>query len=62
MQFIENQAFDKEREFYGSDGITVRNCVFDGEADGESAFKESRNVTVEGCRWNLRYPFWQTQS
>ena len=58
MQLIENQAFDKEREFYGSDGITVRNCVFDGEADGESAFKESRNVTVEGCRWNLRYPFW----
>ena len=58
MRLIENQTFDKEREFYESDSVTVRNCTFDGAADGESAFKESRNVTVEGCLWNLRYPFW----
>ena len=58
MKLIENQRFDKEREFYESDGVTVRNCTFDGDADGESAFKESRNITVESCLWNLRYPFW----
>ena len=58
IKLIENQTFDKEREFYGSHGITVRSCVFDGEADGESAFKESKNVTVSDCLWKLRYPFW----
>ena len=55
---VENQTFDKEREFYGSSDVTVINCKFEGLADGESAFKESRNVTVDGCLWNLRYPFW----
>lgn len=55
---VENQTFDKEREFYGSTDVTAVNCKFEGPADGESAFKESRNVTVDGCLWNLRYPFW----
>ena len=58
MMQVENQIFDKEREFYGSSDVTVVNCKFEGPADGESAFKESRNVTVDGCVWNLRYPFW----
>lgn len=58
MMRMENQTFDKEREFYGSSDVTVLNCKFEGPADGESAFKESRNVTVDGCLWNLRYPFW----
>lgn len=55
---IENRVFDKEREFYGSSDVTLVNCRFEGPADGESAFKESRNVTVDGCLWKLRYPFW----
>lgn len=58
MMQVENQIFDKEREFYGSSDVTVVNCKFEGPVDGESAFKESRNVTVDGCVWNLRYPFW----
>ena len=58
MMKVENQTFDKEREFYGSSDVTVVNCKFEGPADGESAFKESRNVNVDGCLWNLRYPFW----
>lgn len=58
MKKVENQTFDKEREFYGSSDVTVRNCKFEGPEDGESAFKESRNVTVDGCLWELRYPFW----
>lgn len=55
---IENERFDEERAFYASSDITVRNCEFSGEADGESAFKESKNVVAEGCKWELRYPFW----
>lgn len=61
MKIIENLTFDAEREFYGSDGVTLRGCAFDGPADGESAFKESRNIEAEGCRFNLRYPFWHAQ-
>lgn len=44
MVLLENRTFDEERALYGSDGILVRNCRFDGPADGESALKESRNV------------------
>lgn len=58
MKLIENMTFDAERSLYGSDGITVRNCRFAGPADGESALKESRNVDICGCDFDLRYPFW----
>lgn len=55
---IENQTFDEERALYGVRDVIVRRCRFDGPADGESAFKECANVTVEGAFMNLRYPFW----
>lgn len=58
MRVIENQTFDMERALYGSDGVSVRNCSFDGPADGESAFKEGKNIEAEHCFFNLRYPFW----
>lgn len=58
MRYIENQSFDAERALYGSDGVTLRNCRFEGPADGESALKESRDVTAEDCFFDLRYPFW----
>lgn len=57
-KIVENQTFDEERALYGSQGVWVKNCAFDGPADGESAFKESREVQVEKCFFNLRYPFW----
>lgn len=58
MNSIENQRFDAERALYGSHDLTVRDCAFDGPADGESAFKECSDVTAERCFFNLRYPFW----
>ncbi len=58
MRIIENQTFDMERALYDSQGILVKNCAFDGPADGESALKECRNVEMENCFFNLRYPFW----
>lgn len=57
----ENRTFDAERALYAANGDTVINCVFAGPADGESAFKESRNIRVENCRFELRYPFWHTK-
>ena len=58
MQIIDNKSFDEERALYGTDNLTVKNCRFDGPADGESAFKESENIRAENCFFNLRYPFW----
>lgn len=58
MKVIENQTFDMERALYGSNGLVAKNCVFDGPADGESAFKEGQNIETEHCFFNLRYPFW----
>ena len=58
MGIISGETFDEERALYGSDGIEVKGCRFDGPADGESAFKESKNVMVSDSYFNLRYPFW----
>ncbi|MCR4675018.1 MAG: DUF3737 family protein [Lachnospiraceae bacterium] len=55
---IKNEKFDEERALYGSNGVVLENCQFDGPADGESALKESKNVEVKDCFFNLRYPFW----
>ena len=52
---IENKTFDEERALYGSRGVTLRNCTFDGPADGESACKESSDIVVENSFFNLRY-------
>ena len=57
---IENQTFDEERALYGLKDAIVRNCRFAGEADGESAFKETSGIEAENCYMDLRYPFWHT--
>ena len=62
MNIIENQTFDEERALYAVNDITVRNCRFDGPADGESAMKEARNLKVENSYFNLRYPFWHVEN
>ncbi len=58
MNIITGKSFDEERALYGLDSAMVKNCFFDGPADGESAFKEGRNIIVDTCFFNLRYPFW----
>lgn len=58
VQIIEDQTFDQERALYGSRGLTVRRCAFNGPADGESALKECGDITAEECFFNLRYPLW----
>ncbi|OON87753.1 hypothetical protein BXO88_03165 [Oribacterium sp. C9] len=58
MKIYKDRNFDEERALYGSNGVVVDNCRFDGPADGESALKESRDVQVNNSFFNLRYPFW----
>jgi hypothetical protein len=58
MEKIVGKSFDEERALYGSNGVELENCRFDGPADGESALKECKNVSVSDSFFNLRYPFW----
>lgn len=58
---IQNETFDMERALYASRDVLARNCRFDGPADGESAFKECDDIRVDGCFFNLRYPFWHVR-
>ena len=58
MNIVQNKTFDEERALYGSKDILIKDCLFDGPADGESAFKECSDVQVEHGFFNLRYPFW----
>ena len=62
MNIVENKEFDQERALYGSRDLTIRSCSFDGPADGESAIKECRNIDVEKCFFNLRYPMWHVHN
>lgn len=56
-----NQQYDEERALYDVSDSEIINCVFDGEADGESALKECSNITVDGCDFRLRYPLWHVR-
>ena len=58
---IQNETFDMERALYASRDVLPRNCRFDGPPDGESAFKECDDIRVDGCFFNLRYPFWHVR-
>ena len=58
---IENKVLDEERALYALKDAVVKNCAFEGKADGESALKETENITVDSCRFALRYPFWHTK-
>ena len=61
MELIQHRTMDEERALYHlTDGV-VEHCTFAGPADGESALKEARNVTVRHCAFSLRYPFWHTE-
>lgn len=61
METITNMTMDEERALYGSSGLRLKGCAFDGPADGESALKECRDITVEDTFFNLRYPCWHVQ-
>ncbi len=54
-------TYDEERALYNLRDTEVCDCVFAGPADGESAFKEARDITVKGCKFSLRYPFWHNK-
>ncbi len=58
---IIGQQFDQERALYNTQDADIIDCVFAGEADGESVLKESRNIGLKNCSFSLRYPLWHVK-
>lgn len=55
---VSGKRFDEERALYEINNTLVKDCRFEGEADGESALKECSQIAVENCFFDLRYPLW----
>ena len=55
---IKGQVYDEERSLYNLKDTNVYDCKFSGEKDGESPFKEARNIKADKCHFDLRYAFW----
>lgn len=58
---VSEKQFDEERALYNLTGADVTDCVFAGPADGESALKEARDISVKNCSFSLRYPLWHVK-
>ncbi len=58
---VKNGTYDSERALYNLIDTEVSGCIFAGPADGESALKECRGVTIRDCSFSLRYPLWHTE-
>ena len=61
MKYIKDKAFPNERALYGEKDVTLDNCRFEGEEDGESALKETKNVIILNSFIDLRYPLWHVE-
>ncbi len=58
MKNISFQTNGKERAFYGSNDVAFDHITINGVEDGESSFKESKNISITDSECFLRYPFW----
>ena len=58
---IIGKQFDEERALYHLQNADVTECIFAGEADGESVLKESENIGLKNCQFSLRYPLWHVR-
>ncbi len=61
MIVYKKERFEEERALYGAKDVLLEGCAFEGEADGESALKESARVCARGTRFALRYPLWHAK-
>lgn len=55
MQKISNKSFGGERPLFKSANFYIENIIIQ---PGESAVKESQNITSVHCEFNGKYPFW----
>lgn len=59
MQTITDKEFGGERPLFASHGLTLNNVTIHA---GESAIKESSDITAVGCRFEGKYPFWHVDN
>ena len=52
---LSQQHFTGERALFHSRDLVIVNSVF---SDGESPLKESRNITLQNCLFEWKYPLW----
>lgn len=55
METIRNKEFEGERPLFASHGLVLENVTIHA---GESAIKESSDITAFNCRFEGKYPFW----
>ena len=55
---VSDKCSDAERAFYASKNTLFNNINIYGPLDGESAFKESKGISVINSNFHLRYPLW----
>jgi len=55
MKEIRNQEFSGERPLYCEHDLYLENVIIH---EGESAVKETSNITAVGCRFEGKYPLW----
>lgn len=60
-KIIEGAVSGEERAFYGLSDTSFVRCRIEGAEDGESAFKECRNIALRDCVMALRYPLWHVE-
>lgn len=57
MTIISDKEFGGERPLYASHDLRLENVTIHV---GESSIKESSNIEAEGCRFEGKYVFWET--
>ena len=55
---VQNIQTGQERAFYGSKNVHFKNIIIDGIEQGESAFKECSNITIDDSNIILNYCIW----
>lgn len=55
MKEITNKHLEGERSLFRCQDALIKDCIF---ANGESPLKEGRNLLVDGCTFDYKYPLW----
>ena len=55
MEEIINKHFEGERSLFRCHDTLIKDCVF---SNGESPLKEGRNLLVDQCTFDYKYPLW----